>query len=267
MFRQYRDEDYEALCEFLIALNRDDRRHINWNWARLEWMIEHPYFDRAARSAIGLWLDGEKIVGAAVYDMYFGEAFCGVLPEHAALYPEVLDYAYRVLRDDAGIGVALCDDCAEEIAAAEAAGFAKAEQTETIMAVELDGALAAPLPEGFSIAEFDPETDLRAFQWLLWQGFDHGDDLNEFEADYEKTMSLGLKRRPHFDPRLSLAAFGPDGVPAAYCCLWYDARTDYTYVEPVCTVPAARGRGVAKAVIYEALDRARSLGAKKAYVI
>jgi Predicted acetyltransferase len=38
-------------------------------------------------------------------------------------------------------------------------------------------------------------------------------------------------------------------------------------VEPVCTVPAFRGRGISKAVIYEALRRAKTLGAKSAYVI
>ena len=32
-------------------------------------------------------------------------------------------------------------------------------------------------------------------------------------------------------------------------------------------MPSYRGKGVAKAVIYEVLNRARSLGAKKAYVL
>lgn len=53
-FRKYRDEDYEAVCRFLIELNRKDRNHINWNWARFEWMFEHPEFDKAARSSMGL---------------------------------------------------------------------------------------------------------------------------------------------------------------------------------------------------------------------
>ena len=38
-------------------------------------------------------------------------------------------------------------------------------------------------------------------------------------------------------------------------------------MEPVCTVPEYRGKGIAKAVIFEALNRASALGAKKAYVI
>ena len=43
-FRPYREKDYEAVCAFLIALNQNDKKHINWNWARFEWMMEHPEF-------------------------------------------------------------------------------------------------------------------------------------------------------------------------------------------------------------------------------
>ena len=39
------------------------------------------------------------------------------------------------------------------------------------------------------------------------------------------------------------------------------------YVEPVCVIPEYRQKGIGRAMIYEALNRARSLGAKKAYVI
>ena len=85
-FKNYTDSDYEALCSFLIALNENDDRHINWNWARLEWMIEHPEFDKNLKNSIGLWTVDDKIVGAAIYDMYFGEGFCGVLPKYKDLF-------------------------------------------------------------------------------------------------------------------------------------------------------------------------------------
>lgn len=63
-FAHYRDEDYLAVCDFLIELNRQERMHINWNWARFEWMIEHPEFDKSKRSAFGLWRSEGRIVGA-----------------------------------------------------------------------------------------------------------------------------------------------------------------------------------------------------------
>ena len=133
-FKRYAKEDYESVCSFLIELCRRDRTHINWNWARFEWMAEHPEFDQSLISSIGLWIDGDKIVGAVIYDMYFGEAFCGVLPEYDTLYPEILEYAWRELKNDNGLGIAICDNDPRQIQAALACGFARADQSETVMA-------------------------------------------------------------------------------------------------------------------------------------
>ena len=261
--KHYRDADYGTVCDFLIALNQDNRDHIHWNWARFEWMMEHPEFDKAARDAIGLWSSGGRVVGAAIYDMYFGEAFCAALPEYEGLYPEILEYAWRELRDDSGLGIAVCDGSFREIEAARALGFAPAEESETVMMAALDRTFSAKLPEGLRLAELDPAEEPCAFQWLLWQGFDHGTD----RAEFEREDPVVPRRRRHFNRALSLTAADPAGERAAYCCLWYHAQTDYAYVEPVCTVPAWRDRGVAGALLSEALNRAGSLGAKRAYVI
>lgn len=263
VFRRFRDEDYDAVCDFLIELNANGKSHINWNWARFEWMYEHPEFDKGLKGSIGLWLKGGKIVGAAIYDMYFGEAFCGALPEYRELYPEILDYAYKNLRDDSGLGVSVSDGSAEEIDALNKCGFSPADQTETILSVDLEKMLDHVLPEGFAIAELDPADDITEFQWLLWRGFDHGED----RAEFEREDPIVSQQRKHFNKALSLAAVSPSGDFAAYCCLWYDKRTDYAYVEPVCTVPSYRGLGLAGAILKEALNRARDLGAMKAYVI
>lgn len=262
-FRNYTTSDYEAACDFLIALNRRNRDHIHWNWARFEWMMEHPEFDRSAMHSIGLWTDAGSVVGAAIYDMYFGEAFCGALPGYESLYPEILDYACKELKDDAGLGIAICDGNESEIEAAEKRGFVREQQEETVMSLALDRALSAKLPDGLSLAELDHAADADALEWLFWQGFDHGED----RAEFEKTKRGASRVRKHFNRHLSLAAMTPGGEPVSYCCLWVHPNTDYAYVEPVCTVPAYRGKGAARAVVLEALHRAKTLGAKRAYVI
>ena len=263
-FRNYKHEDYEAVCDFLIELNREDKSHINWNWARFEWMYDHPEFDKDLINSIGLWFDKGKIVGAAIYDMYFGEAFCGALKEYHSIYPEILDYAYNNLSDESGLGIAICDDCFDKIKAAENLGFIKAEQTEDIAVIILGKNYNSS--SDYTVTELDPEKELYDFQWLIWQGFDHGSDKSVFEKEGYITPQTDCFRR-HFDPRLSLAAINKSGEKASYCCLWYSDKTDYAYVEPVCTVPSHRGKSAAKAVIFEALNRAKSLGAKKAYVL
>ena len=262
-FRKFRKEDYNAVCAFLIELNRENRDHIHWNWARFEWMWGHPEFDTGLIGSIGLWLDGDRIVGAAIYDMYFGEAFCAALPEYADLYPEILDYAWRELKDENGLGIAICENCVKELEAAKAAGFQPAEATETNLIIQLDRLLPYRLPEGLRFASPDPEADAEALEWLFWQGFNHGGDREAFQRE-NRTPA---RPRPHFDPRLSVAAADAAGELCACCCLWYLPGTDYAYVEPVCTIPAWRKKGVGRAVVCEALNRARALGARRAYVI
>lgn len=262
-FRHFSDADYEAVCDFLIALNRTDRTHINWNWARFEWMYEHPYTAKNLLPTIGLWFDNDRVVGAALFDMYFGEAFCGVLPEYGDLYPDVLKYAFDKLKDETGLAIAICDTNTAEIEAATRAGFTPIEQTETVMRIDLSEPRSAKLPDGFSLAEPDPVEDAEALQWLFWQGFDHGEDRAEFER--EETIAPQIRK--HFKRELGVAAVDGTGEYAALCCLWYSEKTDYAYVEPVCTIPRHRGKGLAKALLYEAMDRARALGAKTAYVI
>lgn len=66
---------------------------------------------------------------------------------------------------------------------------------------------------------------------------------------------------------LHVVAENEDGEYVAYYGLWYSPKTDYVYIEPVCTIPEYRNKGLGKAVVLEALKRGRSLGANKAYVI
>ena len=262
-FCGYRDEDYEAVCDFLIELNQKDRTHINWNWARFEWMMEHPEFDKSLRPSIGLWWSEGKVVGAAIYDMYFGEAFCGALPEYEALYPEILDYACRELKDDSGLAVAINTESTAEIRAAELAGFKRIDQKKTIMELSLDRDFSSNLPEGLRLREMDQIADREALEWLFWQGFDHGDDREAFERSLDPVPHV----RRHFNKALSLSAVDPSGELVSHCSLWFHPDTDYAYVEPVCTIPGYRGKGIAPALLSEAFSRAKALGAKKAYVI
>ena len=262
-FRNYTDDDYEALCDFLIALNDKEDSHINWNWARLEWMIEHPEFDKSLKKSIGLWTEDGRIVGAAIYDMYFGEGFCGVLPEYKELYKDVVEYACKELKDDSGFGLAICEENTDEVEMVKKQGFYIFDQDETIMERSLDDPFEAKIPDGLKFFCPDPVEDVYDLEWLFWQGFDHGQDRAEFEREEEIIPRV----RKHFNKDLGVAAVNEKGEMVACCLLWYMPGTDYAYVEPVCTIPEYRGKGVAKALIYEAFGRAKKLGAKRAYVI
>ena len=219
-------------------------------------------FDKSLLSHIGLWIENGDVIGAAIYDMFLGEASVLVLPEHYDLYKEILDFAYENIKDDEGLKVAVLDDNELEVKLIKECGYRKVEQTETIMSLDLIKPFEINLKEGISFAYLDPIEDYDELCWLFWQGFDHGDDKEECMK--ENTSKSGI--RPHFNPYLSVTIKSDDKY-VAHCSIWYSDKTDYAYIEPVCVIPEYRNRGIAKAMIYEALNRAMKLGAKKAYVI
>ena len=260
-FEHYSNPYYQRVCDFLITLNRE-KKHINWNWARWEWMYAHPYCDREKLHTIGLWLDGDAVVGAAIYDLFYGEAFCGALDGYEHLLRSILEYAYANLRDENGLGIAVQDDDLTMQEQLSRMGYHKEEQTEPIACRALNEPLDYELSAGFTIREIHFPEDNLAYQTVIWKGFGHEGD----QAELEK-MLINKVLPPNRRSKLCLAVVDEAGEFAAHCTCWYDERTDYAYVEPVCTIPKYRGRGLGKAVVLEALRRCKELGAKQAFVI
>ena len=262
--KRFSMDDYDKVIQFLIELSEENRYHINWNWARFEWMIGHPYTNIEEINKIGLWYMDDRIVGAAIYDMYFGEAAILTLKKYEYLYPEIINYAYDNLKDENGLGIAIYDKDNSLINVAKNNGFNIFEQQENIMDIMLDKDYKYILPNGIRIEAFDPSTNIDEFLYLMWQGFNHGSNYDEFlNSDDAK-----LKGRPrtHFNKNLSLVAKNEKNEMVAYISLWYMEDTNYAYLEPVCTIPAYRGLGIAKALIYEGLNRVKKLGAEIVYV-
>ena len=266
IFRRFEHSHYEKVRQFLIELSDNDRLHINWNWARWEWMYHHPDFDRDAIDKIGLWFSDEVLVGVAIYDHYSGEAFFAVKAGHDELRKDILDYAVENLSDENGLGIAVNDNDTATIEFLTDYGFTAQEQTENILELDMDKFdFVSNADEKISLKSLDTENDLYRHHEMLWKGFDHEGEapLDEDTVSRQKIMLSA----PNINSQLHIAAMNEDSDFVSYCGLWYDVATDYAYVEPVCTASGYRGRGIAKLVLSEALKNARQLGAKKAYVI
>ena len=92
-FEKYNEKYYQQVCDFLIEINKENDYHNNWNWARFEWMHEHPLTNKELLNEMGLWFDDDHLIGATLIDMFFGEAFVGVLfaDDMGLLFPSLPD--------------------------------------------------------------------------------------------------------------------------------------------------------------------------------
>lgn len=262
VFKNYKHEYYNLVINFLIELNKHDKLHINWNWARFEWMYYHPEFDKKNINKIGLWFESNKVVGLAVYDMYYGEGAILVLPSFEFLYQEILDYSYNNLSDENGFYFAVNDKDYNLLDLIYNNSLNKIDNKETLMAIKLNYNFEYNLNNEFKIEEFDFLDDPVNIQWLFFQGFDHGDNKDEFLKEVVDIKA----NRDHFNKKLSLVVKKNDEM-IAYVSAWYIEGLDYAYLEPLCVIPKYRKMGLAKSLLYELFNRLKSMGASKLYVI
>lgn len=265
-FKNFEDSDYEKVRNFLIEISEENRLHINWNWARWEWMYFHPELDKSLIEKIGLWFCGEELVGVATYDMYPGEGFFAVKKGFEELENDILEYAVRNFCNENGLGIAANDTDDRTIDLLKSHGFVKNEQTENVLELDLNEAVfTANLADGITLENIHPEKDVYKHQKVLWKGFDHEGEV-PLDQDIVDKQRI-LLTAPHLNPLLHVVAKNQHSEYVSYCGLWYDKETDYVYVEPVCTIPEYRNKGIGRATVMEALKRAKDLGAKWAYVI
>lgn len=260
---KYSQQEYENIINFLIKIN-EKKEHMNWNYARFEWGILHPEADYTLQNKIGIWKDDEEIVGVALYDMYLGKGFCAAIDGYEHLLQEIYEYASENLSDENGIGISVNEAHESAIKVLNNMGFKPVEQIETMLKLKLDRKYEAKLPEKYHIEEVRLPENKEKYQYVIWRGFDH--DKNDYEA-FKEYYNDAVVCYPNMNPRYTLVAVTDDGEYVACCGCWYNQKTDYVYIEPVCVVPECREEGIAKSLLFETFNRCMEDGAKEAYVL
>ena len=123
----------------------------------------------------------------------------------------------------------------------------------------------APIPEGYTVQAIGDigGEDWPQRSWVSWRAF-HPDDP---DSDYEGwEWSLNWSRSPLYRRDLDIVATSPDGKVAAYCILWYDDVTRMGHFDPVAVMPEHQRRGLGRAMMTEAMRRAKDMGATLATV-
>ena len=75
-----------------------------------------------------------------------------------------------------------------------------------------------------------------------------------------------LRNAPDYHPELDLSVVDGNGEIASFAGIWYDDLNKIGILEPVGTIPKYRRMGLAKAVVYEAINKVAAMGAKRIFV-
>ncbi len=274
------ESDLELLIEFARrATAARSPGTTYWHAGDIVWQV-FPYVGADVVDDIRLWFDDGVLAGFVLFEpplrFEFDVSARSTL-DHALL-SEMLAWsegrrgellregapdtprAYAALGEQTIATTALESDVAR-IAALRRHGYEADDGGATYYARSLDVAIPeSRLPEGMRLrhatdADLEQRVDLHRDAWSVW-----GPSSATVEA-YRR-----LRGAPLYQQDLDVVIESGDGRLVSYCICWVDGTNGVATFEPVGTRPEFAGRGLAREVIFEALQRLRDRGMRRALV-
>ncbi|GKX31080.1 hypothetical protein SH1V18_35600 [Vallitalea longa] len=256
-------QDYNNVYEMLVNNFKSNNVNNNMIPAEFEYCFCHSYSDIKSMSRSGVWEDEGNIIGVAHIEFQLGEAFFEIADGYNFLREEMLDYSEKYLRGTKEDGkeflyVKVPQHESKFKEYIEKKNY-KYDITYKCMYMPLNKDFLVELPKGYKIISIHDGVDHAKLQIAKQLGFNH--KMEDIKGDH-LANSLICATGPHFIPEMNYVVVAPNGDYVAYGGFWYDKRMDLAYLEPLCTHPDYRKKGLAKAILSKGMNECRKLGAK-----
>jgi GNAT superfamily N-acetyltransferase len=286
-FHKYDHErDFVRVRDFLVETYALFDKPFNWridrwNYARyfvipmIGAYAQDPVSPQDSMTAIRFWEDHTrfwenaegKIVAVTAFEYpWLGDVFFLRYPGYDHLLEEMFQDAEDNLvhPEKRTLRIQIYEHDEPFKAIAKRRGYQKKEEwSEEDTEYAIRGELPEPeLPGGFILQSMADENDLERRRKAFGRGFNH-EDPKEWPSLFSYQE---LQKAPDYDRGRDLYVVAPDGEFVSFCILWWDERNRLGILEPVGTVPEHRRKGLARAVVHEAIRRAAALGAEKVVV-
>ena len=236
-----------------------------------EYYMTSANFESAYASSCRIWLDSGRPVGFVYYEDDVDKLFFILRRGYESLAGDMLNYAVNTMYGEDKTLVFMDGQKALMQAASEL-GFS---EKEVYIDNTLDfskGSLDFPLPAGYHFVR--PETvNTAKLTKCMWLGFDCGDfpadtDLIHMDDDHPlRQLYLAVEGNtlappPHSTYEHNIIIADESGEYVCFSGMWWVEQNKLAYMEPLCTVPGHRGKGLAAAALSEHYRRMKALGAK-----
>lgn len=249
--------DHPAVYQFMVEIYARDWRH-GAPAPFLEYALSSDWMDERYTHLNRLWLDGERIVGFVFYENPRTDTYFCLRPGYEKLAEEMVAYAAEHM-PGAGDSQRLIFFGGQEalMDAASRQGFIQEAQWTDLL-YDLSRPLEYPLPAGFRFVPPE-EAQVEKICECCWKGFDHEEVEGPFDGD--AANGYHLMQAPHATPDLNVVIENERGEYVCYAGMWWVPENRLAYMEPLCTVPEYRRRGLAAAALSEHARRMKALGA------
>ena len=254
------NEQYQDIYKFLLEAEEIGYNE-HFHWGRFEWMHLHAMLDEDKLTQIAMFKDeNDKIVGMLTYDTFYDDrVYLLHTTSDKCLLNQMVD---TVCENEVGkvvIKVNSKDTVLSKVL--QERQFKKQGKDVSVLELDLSKELEYKIPNEYFISPQGFDIDNWQYQLVIHKGFDNEGIPDKWSDEIFAHLAHAINK----NSVIQTFAIEKDEY-CSHCGLWY--TTGYTsYVEPVVTIPQHRKRGLAKAIIYEACNRARSRGAKRAIVL
>ncbi len=248
--------DHMAVYDFMTEIyERDWRNGVAAPF--LEYALSSDWMDKSFVHRNRLWFDGEKIAAMVFYENPVTDVYFSLRPGYEFLADEMVAYALSDMPKKDGRNKLIIFGAQKALmAAAERAGLHRT-WSDWDQQYDFSKSLDYALPEGFRFAR--QPLDIAKCSECCWKGFNHEETEGLWDGDIEYTGAL--LTAPHQTAYLDVAIENEAGEYVCYAGMWWTPENKLAYMEPLCTVPAYRGKGLAAAALSEMYRRTKALGA------
>lgn len=251
------NEQYQEIYTFLLDAEKLEYNE-HFHWGRFEWMHIHSLLDKDKLTSIAMFKDEkDEIVGMITYDTCYSDRVYLIHKiSDKVLLNKMIDTVVEREENRVVIKANLKDEVLCEVL--KERRFEKRCKDVSVLELDLSRSLDYRISDEYSISQQGFDVDKWKYQLVIHKGFNNEDIPDKWSDEV-------LAGTPNENTELRIFAIAKNEY-CAHCGLWY-TEGNSAYVEPVVTIPQHRRQGLAKAVIYEACKRARSLGANRAIVL
>jgi GNAT superfamily N-acetyltransferase len=202
--------------------------------------------------------NGNQIVGFCFTEDPATDVYFSLRPGYESIADEMILWAdTQMPGDPSSRRFVLFAGQTALIDAAERAGYVQTHST-THRQYFFDQPLDYPLPSGFRFTAPGNVNVEKACE-CCYKGFGHEEEDGPWDGYSEHGYHLGSA--PHATPEHAIAIENESGDYVCYADMWWTPENRLAYMEPLCTVPEYRGRGLASALLSELARRMHALGA------
>ena len=249
--------DHMKIYDFMIEIYEKDWRN-GVPAPFLEYALSSEWMDLSYIHGSRIWEENGRIVAFCFTESPATDIYFSLRPGYEELSDEMVSYASEFMPDmdkKQRLVIFKGQDAIEK--AAKINGYKEARGYNE-MIYEFNQPLEYSLPAGFRFV--DPERlDAAKCMKCCYKGFNH--EVEEGPWNGESEGFYRLANAPHATIQHAVAVENEEGEYVCWAGMWWTPQNSLAYMEPLCTIPEYRNRGLAAAALSEHYRRMKPLGA------